>query len=139
MISAHRAKVKKFQPFKKNAALRAQGVFHPLEALARYSDSDKHRKMQYMYCVPGVLNNLSPAQFVNCVPVNRIFQYRWNLTPARKPGDEVFSFPVVPTGPNPDVHFKANMTAFVALEGERDIIDTLDTIAEGVAQVLRAF
>jgi hypothetical protein len=138
MIGVHRAKVKKFQPFKLAKADRSKGAVHWLALLREFSNADKHREVQFVYCVPAVLNRLSQPIYVDCVPT-AVSPFRWGLPDARNLGDEVFRFLARPTGPNPDLHFDANVSAFVAVEQKLDVVDTLDTLAQRVERVIRSF
>jgi hypothetical protein len=148
MIGAHRAKVKKFQPFNITAKARRAGIPHWLNGLAGFDgldNVDKHRSINLtnFAMLNYTLTNPENLAFTDCAPILVRGKIRaYSSDEFRNPphvGDVVLRFPVTPLGLNPDVNFEARLTGFVAVRETWEVLYTLQVFAFGVAEVLKAF
>lgn len=137
----HRAAgfVQKLQPDK---AGYPADVIHPLAALRRFSNVDKHRNIH-----PTVerLHTLTfDIQFgddyiapdADAQSVVGTFHH---FTEAPKAGDEVLTAPPGSVLHDPHVQFEAHQSGFVAIDGRWDLVMILDSLDEWVGFVLTGF
>jgi hypothetical protein len=146
------AKLKDFQPFNLSASQRANGDYHPFELLGGFrgiDNVDKHRSIHLTICCmhETYLHGSSVApidcEFAAYMVVGGNANIPWydQTIPGDSPqaGDEVLRVPVIVTGPNPQVYFETSLTVFIKFWETLNVLGFLDTVAEGVRQVIERF
>jgi hypothetical protein len=137
------AHVKPMQPFYR----RAPNTFHPLDALNKLSNTDKHRFLH-----PTVITVQAsgaraptPSDFRDCYApdhvVNGVASIRIeHLIPATpKLGDPILRVPVVVTGSNPDVQLYASLTVQIAIGETWPMLRCLEAIDKVVTVIVQRF
>jgi hypothetical protein len=120
---------------------RGEYDIHPLEALAEISNTDKHRMVHvtFVRSQDTEVTLPSPADYIDCEPVGSRGRTLMDVTEPGVPievGDEMIRVFVRPTGPDPNVKLKANLTGYVAFRGDWEVLHSLDKIGEWVVGIL---
>ena len=148
MLPSDADKVEQFQPFNLGPISRSKGAIHPFEAFCGFagvSNVDKHRRIHLAYMIPQLVSfaGLDSYMFHDCEPIlndSGVATIDIGFAkPPTNPGDEVARVAVRPTGPSPDVDFEMRMEGYVAIRERWNVIEALDTFANGVEMVLRDF
>lgn len=149
------AKLKDFQPFNfVPSAKQDPRDYHPFAMLGGFDgvdNVDKHRAIHLTVCAM----HETALHGSNAVPIDCEFAacYVWGNMPggmipyyvhtvpgdSPQPGDEILRVPVIVTGPNPQVKFETSLTVFIKFRESLNVLTFLDTVAEGVRQVIERF
>ena len=142
------AQLKKFQPFKMPARIRARNL-HAVELFCAWdgiSNVDKHRKIQLTYFLPqqsrwidGVYHDCTPLDAGTGYPGAGHIHFLLGDNPTPKPSDKVYGISVVQEGPNPRVDFQASVTGYVAIREGWNVVSALEQFATSVDIILGVF
>jgi hypothetical protein len=158
MFKGDAAKLRKFQPFarrrpKKQRIGAAHPIpfvtqlpmtkqIHPLGEISAFDNDDKHKVVNPVAAFQEAvkMENVGNMMFTNCQPApdapGTLIAYGPGNPP--QPGHIVFRIPVVITGLNPDVNFKASLAGYIALR-KWPLIATLDYFVKFVERILDTF
>lgn len=132
--------VGKLQPDKRGYAV---DVIHPLVALNRLSNIDKHRnihptveRLRTLRLTGKTTEDFVPPATGEEPDVGMTIHHFPN---APKAGDEVLTAPAGSFLHRPDVEFHAHQSGFVAIDGKWDLLMVLDSLDEWVGSALDGF
>lgn len=117
----------------------AADVIHPLAALRRFSNVDKHRNINPTVERMGAFR-IEIATGDDYVSVNAdVGITLHHFSEAPKAGDEVLTAPPGSILHEPHVTFETHYSGFVAIDGKWDLVMVLNSLDEWVGSVLDGF